>query len=50
MGAADLKLSPEDLEEVRKVAKIADGAAQGFGRYPEGFTAVLFGNSPPLPK
>ncbi|PSR87078.1 hypothetical protein PHLCEN_2v5248 [Hermanssonia centrifuga] len=46
LGAVNVKLSAEELEEVRKVAERAD-AAQGL-RYPESFMAVQFADTPAL--
>jgi diketogulonate reductase-like aldo/keto reductase len=46
LGALDVKLSQEDIEEVRRVASDAD-ASQGT-RYPENMMHVLFANTPEL--
>ncbi|KAH9948001.1 Aldo/keto reductase [Amylocystis lapponica] len=48
LGALNVKLTPEDLAEVRAVAASVD-SAQG-ARYPPHLAAVLFANTPPLPK
>ena len=48
LGAVDVKLTPEEVEEVRKIAVAADAAKEE--RYPPGMTGVLFGDTPPLPK
>ncbi|KZP12795.1 Aldo/keto reductase [Athelia psychrophila] len=47
LGAAKIQLTPEDLQEVRKVALAAD-AAQGGSRYLPGSDILLFGNTPEL--
>ena len=46
VGSVMLKLSPEELQEVRKIAEQAD-AAQGH-RYPEMMVPLLLGDTPPL--
>ena len=46
MGAANVRLTPEELEEVRKVAKEAD-AAHG-DRYPPSMMGTLFADTPEL--
>ncbi|KAI0711513.1 Aldo/keto reductase [Earliella scabrosa] len=48
LGAVDVKLTPEEVEEVRKIAVAADAAKEE--RYPPGMTGVLFGDTPPLPQ
>jgi hypothetical protein len=45
LGAINLKLSDEDLAEVRRVSKEAD-AAQG-ARYPPGMMETLYRETPP---
>ena len=45
LDAARLKLTPEDLAEVRAVAQAAD--ASGSPRYPQQ-TGLLFGDTPTL--
>ena len=42
----NVKLSKEELQEVRDIAQKAD-AAQG-SRYPEAMMSVLFGDTPAL--
>ncbi|KAH9932273.1 NADP-dependent oxidoreductase domain-containing protein [Fomitopsis serialis] len=46
LGAAKITLTPEDVEEVRKVAESAN-ATQG-PRYPPLLNSVLFADTPPL--
>ena len=46
IGALKIKLSEEELQEVRDIAQEAD-AAQG-SRYPEAMMSVLFGDTPAL--
>ncbi|EKM54066.1 uncharacterized protein PHACADRAFT_196501 [Phanerochaete carnosa HHB-10118-sp] len=46
LGALSIKLSPEDLEEVRRVAEAADGS-MGL-RYPEQAMKVIFVDTPEL--
>ncbi|KAI0674615.1 Aldo/keto reductase [Trametes maxima] len=46
LGALSIKLSPDDVEEVRKKALAAD-ATQG-DRYPPDGVALLFADTPPL--
>ena len=46
LDAVNVRLTPEDIEEVRRVAKEAD-AAKG-PRYPVRLYAVLFADTPPL--
>ena len=48
LGALNVKLSEEELREVREVSEKAD-AAQGF-RYPQSFFETHFGDTPPLVK
>ncbi|KAI0711515.1 Aldo/keto reductase [Earliella scabrosa] len=48
LGAIDVKLTPEEIDEVRAVAVAAD-AAKGE-RYPPGMSGILYGDTPPLPK
>ncbi|KAI0072151.1 Aldo/keto reductase [Panus rudis PR-1116 ss-1] len=48
LGALDVKLSPEEVLEIRQIANKA-GAAQG-DRYPPAMMQVLYGNTPPLRK
>ncbi|OBZ78307.1 Aldo-keto reductase yakc [NADP(+)] [Grifola frondosa] len=48
LGALSVKLSPEDVQEVRAIADAAN-AAQG-PRYPPRLFAVLFADTPPLLK
>ena len=46
LGAANLKLTPEELVEVRAVAEKAD-AAHG-PRYPTGYDHLTLADTPPL--
>lgn len=46
LGALNVKLTPEEIEEVRKISAKAD-ATQG-DRYPPYLLSVMFGNTPPL--
>lgn len=46
LGALNIKLTPEDVDEVRKVAQAAD-AARG-SRYPDAAMAVILGDTPEL--
>ncbi|KAI0938383.1 hypothetical protein AcV5_000077 [Taiwanofungus camphoratus] len=48
LGAANVKLTPAEIEEVRAIAAGAD-AANG-PRYPGGMMTVLFADTPPLKK
>ncbi|KAI0634766.1 Aldo/keto reductase [Trametes polyzona] len=47
LGALSIKLSPEDVAEIRKAATAADAAWEG-SRYPPGMQDLLFVNTPPL--
>ena len=46
LAALDIKLTPEDVEEVRRVAAAAD-AVQGE-RYPHDRMQFIFADTPPL--
>ncbi|KAI0664869.1 Aldo/keto reductase [Cubamyces menziesii] len=46
LDAANIKLTPEDIQEVRRIANEAD--ASNGPRYPPRLYAVLFANTPPL--
>ena len=46
LASLDIKLSPEDLEEVRKIAVAAD-ATHGT-RYPAEVMHLIFADTPPL--
>ncbi|KAI0042050.1 Aldo/keto reductase [Auriscalpium vulgare] len=48
LGALDLKLTTEEVEEVRKIAEKADGTLGD--RYPPGMKETLFVETPALPK
>ncbi|TFK39319.1 Aldo/keto reductase [Crucibulum laeve] len=47
MKAASIKLSAEELAEVRKIAETADASAAG-DRYPPGLSQTLFADTPAL--
>ncbi|KAJ3001542.1 hypothetical protein NUW54_g6358 [Trametes sanguinea] len=47
LGALSIKLSPEDVAEIRRAAKAADAAWQG-DRYPAELVSLLFVDTPPL--
>ncbi|GBE89156.1 Aldo-keto reductase yakc [NADP(+)] [Sparassis crispa] len=46
LGAAKLTLTPEEIQEVREIAKAAD--ASNGPRYPGGMESLLFADTPPL--
>ncbi|KAH9930530.1 Aldo/keto reductase [Epithele typhae] len=48
LGAAHIKLTQEEVDDIRRIAVAADGA-RGLGRYPVGYSANLFGDTPALP-
>ncbi|KAI0072149.1 Aldo/keto reductase [Panus rudis PR-1116 ss-1] len=48
LGALDVKLTPEEVQEIREIADKA-GASQG-DRYPPALMKVLYGNTPSLEK
>ena len=45
IGALHLKLTKEEEQEIRKASEAAEPAG---GRYPEGFAASCFADTPPL--
>ena len=45
IGALHIKLTKEENEEIRKTSEAAEVSG---GRYPEGFAASLFADTPPL--
>ncbi|OSD08538.1 Aldo/keto reductase [Trametes coccinea BRFM310] len=47
LGALSIKLSPEDVAEIRRAAVVADAAWQG-DRYPAELASLLFVDTPPL--
>ncbi|KII91417.1 hypothetical protein PLICRDRAFT_173268 [Plicaturopsis crispa FD-325 SS-3] len=48
LGAAQLKLTAQDIEEVRRIAEDADKVSQAYARYPPGLAETLFGDTPEL--
>ncbi|KII86675.1 hypothetical protein PLICRDRAFT_163919 [Plicaturopsis crispa FD-325 SS-3] len=48
LGALKVKLTPEDVAEVRGFALEADEASKGYGRYPAPLLALLFAETPEL--
>ncbi|KII86674.1 hypothetical protein PLICRDRAFT_43317 [Plicaturopsis crispa FD-325 SS-3] len=48
LGALQVKLSAEDLAEVRAVAEEAEGKSKGYDRYPPGMAETLFADTPAL--
>lgn len=45
LGSLDVKLTPEDVEQIRKKIEAAEVSG---GRYPEAMSGKLFGNTPEL--
>lgn len=45
MAALKIKLSPEEIKEIRDACEAAEPAGS---RYPEAFSKALFADTPPL--
>jgi diketogulonate reductase-like aldo/keto reductase len=45
VGALNVNLSPEEVQEIRQLAEEAEGAGD---RYPAALLARVFGDTPPL--
>ncbi|KAL0958696.1 hypothetical protein HGRIS_014028 [Hohenbuehelia grisea] len=48
LGAANVKLTPEEVKEVRELAEQAEKAVAGAPRYPPGMAELLFVDTPEL--
>ena len=46
LGSLNVKLSPEEVQEVREISERADSALGD--RYPPGWIETVFVNTPPL--